>query len=168
MDDPKALIYIIFLVIFILARLFRQKNKEQQQQPPHVPPPQQHQQPPPYRQPTPPEPQKEKTLLETIMEEVERQKELSKPKQPEIKQKTYKPAKKPQPRIVRQYSPVLQGELESSEPIDHIEREEGISSISERLKRSVNLIEEPEPERKFEFDPREAFMMKTLLERPYS
>ncbi len=161
MPEGKILVYIFFIAFFIISRLLRKKNEDAQERP-HVPPPTQEppvQSPPPYK--------KEKTFLETVMEEVERQKKLNNPKQHEVKQKTQKVERKSKTRKPAEFIPSQWGGVEQTEPIDHLEKEEGTSSIPEKYKRSV-MIEEPEPEKKFEFDPREAFMMKTLFERPYS
>lgn len=152
MDDLGNIVYIVLLAIFLISRLFRGAKKTQENQPA-----------PSQPQPVSPTPnqKKEKSLLETIMEEMERQKELNKPK-PEVKQKSYSPKKTPLP-VKKSVEPLIS---ESSGSLEHIGKEEGLSALLQKMKQTSSPDEGET--RTFEFNPREAFMMKTLLERPYS
>lgn len=170
MDEGGNILPFIIGVLILLYRLFGGRKEREEQQLPPPPTHTEHPVPPPQSQPH----KGQKSLLETIMEEVEKQKKLNeaKPKEvarpkTEIKQKSYKPEKR-KPKKTEDFLPSYYGREELRTDIDKVEREEGVSSISDRLKRATAAGTEEQQERKFEFDPREAFMMKTLLERPYS
>ena len=155
MDDFSDIVYVILGVFFLLFRLF--KKKPQEYQPPA---------PSEYNpQPAP----KEKSLFDTIREEIERQKKLNEPKaetrQPEVKQKTFSSKKTKKFSTPKKFlEPAVH---EGSNMSVNIYKGEGGTSMPVEMKRAF-LLEEQTEEKRFEFDPREAFMMKTLLERPYS
>ncbi|MDZ4847107.1 MAG: hypothetical protein SH857_16360 [Chitinophagales bacterium] len=157
MDDFGDIVYVILGVVFLLFRLFKKKAQENQAPAPSE-----------YNHAPAPSSKKEKSLLDTIREEIERQKQLTTPKpkarQPEIRQKTFSSKKTKKENTKKFLEPVVH---EGSNMSVNIYKGEGGASVSEQLKRSIVIEDQPE-EKRFEFDPREAFMMKTLLERPYS
>ena len=159
MDDFSDIVYVILGVVFLLFRLFRKKPQENQPPAPSEYKPHQFQ---------PAGNKKEKSLLETIREEIERQKQLTAPtpeaRQPEIRQKTFSSKKTKKTNPKKFLEPIVH---EGSNMSANIYKGEGGASIPEQIKRTFVIEEQPE-EKRFEFDPREAFMMKTLLERPYS
>lgn len=154
MNDPETIIYVLLLLIFLLSRLFRGAKKLQQPQQPA----------PPTVQP----PAEEKPdLFETIRREIMRQQELQKQRRKaEEESKQHVPA--PQKKIAKvspqkAVHPPMPDE--GTYVLDRIEGE-GIGSLAEKIIKTP-LPEEQEERPAAAFDPREAFMMKTLLERKF-
>ncbi len=146
MDDLENIIYVILIVIYIASRLFR-KAKPRQPTPEMVQPPVE---------------KKPESLFDTIREEIKRQQELAKAQQeakekPPVQQK--KPSKPARKKTVQPEPALVEGEL----TLDTVEGE-GVSSLDKKIKTAL-LIEEKEESPALEFDPREAFRIKTLLER---
>lgn len=155
MDNIEDILYVIFLVVFLLFRLFK-KSAGEKQSAPHSP-----------QAPSAPPVAPEKNLMDVIREEMERQKELNKKKSP-IKQKSQqfkKQKKQDKPASPAEFLPPQWSSVVEGESIDYVGKEEGESSFTGKMK---HVITEEQEEKRFEFDPREAFMMKTLLERPYA
>jgi len=148
MDDLKPIIYTIIIVIYILSRIFKRAKKKSQKEAPVLVEPHTEKKP--------------ESLFETIREEIRKQQELEKSRQ-ESKQQTPIP-KKQVAKVAAKKTVLAPAQLEHEPILDSIEKEEGVSTISsDKMKES--LWKEEEKERVFEFDPREAFKMKTLLER---
>lgn len=146
MGDLENIIYVILVVIYFASRLFR-KAKPQEHKPEMVQPPVE---------------KKPESLFDTIREEIKRQQEIAKAQQ-EAKEKPPVPPKKvvkPAPRKRVQPQPVF---IEGEPELDTIEVE-GVSALDKKMKQAF-LREEKEESPAVEFDPREAFKMKTLLER---
>ncbi len=148
MDDLKPIIYIIFVVIFLISRVIKgaKKFQEGQSQPPR-------QTPPPVTMPPTP-----------VFTEIKKP-APPKPKT-EIKQKVVVSERKA--KTERAKREVMPGSIEQTEPltipIEHFEKETGLSGIPDRWKQKSSEAKVEQPTT-FEFDPREAFMMKTLLDR---
>ena len=142
MDDLKPIIYTIFLVIYILYRIFKKKSQNPTSAPME-----------------PPVEKKPESLFDTIRKGIEKQQEQaksqkeSKQQHPTTQKKIAKASTKKEPSAPAIAKPVL----------DIVEKEEGVSTTSRRIEKA-HLIEDKR-KRAFEFKPREAFMMKTLLER---
>ncbi|HXH19150.1 MAG TPA: hypothetical protein VNJ07_08700 [Chitinophagales bacterium] len=149
-DDLKPIVYVILLVIFLIARIIRGAKKFQKGQ------------------------AEKKAEIPPVFAEagetpplapVEK-KRLPKKTGTEIRQKVYTP---PKPKKTTRASELLMpGSIEAIElekPIDRHEKEEGVSAIAEKMKFVIPAEEEEQPA--FEFNPREAFMFKTLLDRKF-
>ena len=152
MDDLKPLVYTIFIVIYLLYRVFR-GAKKMQQQPGQSPPVQ------------PPVEKEPESLFETIRREIKKQQQLTETKQ-EAKPTAAAPEKKPlkvSPKKTTRASVLNEG---GNVPmIDEIQKE-GARASSEKTRKERVLIQQEE-EQSSDFDPREAFMMKTLLDRRF-
>jgi len=153
MDDLDPLVYIVLAVIYFLARAFRGAKKLQKQPPPQKPA-ETPSQPPVV---VPPQP---------VFTEMK--KTVSKP-EIKIRQKVFVPEKKARKSEGWKREP-MPGSIEVMEPhtapIEHIEKETGYSSLQDKMKQMF-AEEAKESAPLFEFDPRQAFMMKTLLERKF-
>lgn len=145
MGDLENIIYIILIVIYIASRLFR-KAKPQQSQPEMVQPPVE---------------KKPESLFDTIREEIKKQQELAKARQQE-KEKIPVPQKKA-PKPERKKTIKLQPVLVEDEPTLDTIGGEGTSALGNKMKTALLIGKEESPT--LEFDPREAFRLKTLLER---
>ena len=152
MGDLETVIYVILIVIFLISRLIRgaKKNQQRQQRSPETVPP------PVEKQP--------ESLFDTIRREIQGQQELEKSKQ-EAKQQIPAPQKKVVKKAPKKTVRVPMTVGDDMQFLDQI-GEEGVSSFSEKMKKTF-LPTEQEQRKSFEFDPREAFMMKTLLERRF-
>ncbi len=148
--DIETIIYLVFLGIFLLFRLLKGAQKLQGK---GQPLPWETQQTPETRENDRPK-QEAGSPEEIPIPEIFKQFEKPK-KKTEIKQKAYKPQKvfkKPQPAMMM-------------EGLDKIEAEEGVSAIDKAIKANYTPGFEIIEEEVFQFDPREAFRMKILLER---
>ena len=137
MDGIETIIYIILFIIFIISRVIRGMKKTGENEEPAHDPWQS----PPERKV---EPQKTHAPEKSVREIAKR-----------MRQKPVKTLERKK-----------EDHVFPENSLDKIEMEEGVSSLKKEMKQ---IFEQPAEtkERGFQFDPREAFMMKTLLERPY-
>ena len=148
MEDLKPLFWIIFFAIYLISRFFRKPKKQQGMEPGQPP-----------GQPTVVE--QPESLFDTLREEIRRQKEMERAKQ---KQKQQQPA--PQRKVVKA---APKKTVQKTKPADWMTElnsleNEGVSVFKEKMK-TVAINEEVEEIPAFEFDPREAFKIKTLLDK---
>ena len=150
MDDLKPIVYIFFIVIYVISRIMKGAKKLKQEQSQQKPV---GQIPPPVKMPPTP-----------VFKEMK--KPVQKPKI-EIKQKVFAPERKAK-KADTEKRRVMPGSIETTEPvttpIERIGMETGFSSLPAQIKQTLSR-EEQKQSAAFEFDPRQAFMLKTLLER---